>query len=121
MRRSFYMKNKIYNFLKKNEKKISMLFVIAVFSTMFISVCYADDPKLITGTVNLFKQLTKWLLLIIPTGTGAFAGWQAFQKSMSEDEAVIAQKNKIIRNTIIGGAIAMTADGLIAAILNFYK
>ncbi|HHV30704.1 MAG TPA: hypothetical protein GXX73_14200 [Clostridium sp.] len=115
------MKKNIYNFIKRNEKKIASLFMVFVMSSMFISVCYADDPKLITGTVNLFKQVTKWLLLIIPVGAGAFAGWHAFQKSMSDDEAVIAQKNKLIKNTIIGAAIAVTADGLITAILAFYK
>lgn len=115
------MKKKIYNLLKKNEKKMAMLSMVVVMSSMFISVSYGADPKIITGTVNLFKSLTTWLLLLIPVGTGAFVGWQAFQKSMSEDEALIAQKNKIIKNAVIGAAIATTADGLITALLNFYK
>lgn len=115
------MKNKVYSLMKKAEKKVFALLTIFVLSSLFISVCYADDPKLVTGTVALFKAITGWLLLIIPVGAGAFAGWHGLQKSMSEDDAVIAQKNKLIKNTIIGAAVAMTADGLILTILNFYK
>lgn len=113
---------KIYNFIRRNEKKIFTLLMIFIAVSTMINVTYAaDNPKLITGTVNLFKAVTSWLLLIIPVGAGAYAGWHAFQKSMTDDETVIAQKNRLIKNTIIGAAIATTADGLITAILNFYK
>lgn len=115
------MKNKIYDLMKKSEKKVFTLLMVFVFVSLILSESYAADPKLVTGTVNLFKAVTRWLLLIIPVGAGAFAGWHALQKSMSEDDAVISQKNKLIKNTIIGAAIAMTADGLIVTVLSFYK
>lgn len=114
------MKNKIYDLMKKSEKKVFTLLMVFVFVSLILSESYAN-PKIVTGTVDLFKAVTSWLLLIIPVGAGAFAGWHALQKSMSEDDAVISQKNKLIKNTIIGAAIAMTADGLIVTVLSFYK
>ena len=81
----------------------------------------AEAPKLISGTVSLFTAISSWLLLIIPVGAGAFLGLQALQKSLTDDQAVIAEKNKMMKNTLIGAAIAMTADGLVRIVLGFYQ
>lgn len=109
---------------KRFQNLVSALFSIAVFIVMS-GVSFAssgsDAPKIVTGTVNLFKAISNWLLLIIPVGAGAFLGYQALQKSMTDDQAVIAEKNKLMKNTLIGAAIAETATGLVSAFLSFYS
>jgi uncharacterized membrane protein len=106
-------------------KKIENAYKIFIFSLMLsFSMCpavFANQPRIVTGTVNLFRAITGWLLLIIPVGAGAFVAFHALQKSMTEDQAVIAEKNKLIKNTIIGAIIAECADGLVTVILSFYS
>lgn len=119
--------------LKKLSSKLSKKFItvftlsLVVLSSSGITYAAASapnqpqPPKIVTGTVSLLSTISNWLLLIIPVGVGAMLGIQALQKSMTDDQAVIAEKNKLMKNTLIAGAIAMTADGLAALILNFYQ
>ena len=111
--------------ISKNLKKISASIVslcspvLVLHNTSFAASTPA--PKLISGTVSLLSAVSAWLLLIIPVGAGAFLGYQALQKSLTDDQAVIAEKNKLMKNTLIGAAIAMTADGLATLVLSFYS
>jgi hypothetical protein len=114
-------KKKIARFMGKYQKLFLTLLLTLVIATCLSTVTYATTPKLVSGTVNLFKAITTWLLLIIPVGAGAVLGWQALQKALTDDQAVIAEKNKMMKNVIIGAAIAETASGLITIILSFYK
>lgn len=111
------MFNKIFRNLKNKKILLLTLFCFVLFS----SPVYAAEPKLVSGTVKLFQSITKWLLVIIPVGAGAVLGWHALQKSLTDDQAVIAEKNKQMKNTVISAAVAETASGLITIILNFYK
>jgi len=106
--------------LQKSEKtyQIMVLTFITLLTVAF--PVYAGTPQLVTGTVNLFRAISGWLLLIIPVGAGAVLGYHALQKSLSDDHAVIAEKNKMMKNVIIGAAIAETASGLVTLVLSFY-
>lgn len=115
------LKVRISNILKKCEKGYNTLVLTAMVGVAMSTNVYAAQPKLVTGTVSLFQALTGWLLLIIPVGAGAVLGYQALQKSLTDDQAVIAEKNKMMKNVIIGAAIAETASGLVTIILSFYK
>ena len=119
-------------FLKKNSRKFAVyaFVILTLYSFMLLIMCnpvHADPPKqetqpvLVSGTVKLFKAITSWLLLIIPVGAGAVLGYHALQKSLSDDQAVIAEKNKLMKNVIIGAAIAETASGLVTLILVYYS
>lgn len=88
--------------------------------TVIASPVYAAQPKLVTGTVALFQAATTWLLVIIPVGAGTVLGYTALQKSLTDDHAVLAEKNKMMKNVLIGAAIAETSSGLVTAILAFY-
>lgn len=107
--------------LKKGEKfyKVSILSIMAIMVMM--TQGYANTPKLVSGTAALFEAVSRWLLVIIPVGAGAVLGYHALQKSLSDDQAVIAEKNKQMKNVIIGAAIATTASGLVSIILGFYS
>ena len=114
------IKIKSAKILKKGEGLYNVLILAAMIVTVTTSVVYAGTPKIVTGTVALFKAITTWLLLIIPVGAGAVLGYQALQKSLTDDQGVIGEKNKMMKNVIIGAAIAETASGLITVILGFY-
>ena len=119
------MKKRISNILDKLEKVYygaitTVMSFILLNAANVVNAATDDPPKIVTGTVALFKAGSLWLLLIIPVGAGFFMGYHALQKSMSDDDAVIADKNKKIKNTLIGAVIAETATGLVAAILAFY-
>jgi len=79
------------------------------------------EPKLVSGTFNLLTAASGWLAILIPPGAGLFLGYHAWQKSLTEDHAVIAEKNKLMKNVLIGAAIAETATSLAWAVLKFYQ
>lgn len=107
--------------LKKGEKTYGILVLATMTITTMANPVYAGQPKLVSGTVALFQAATGWLLLIIPVGAGAVLGYTALQKSLTDDHAVLAEKNKMMKNVIIGAAIAETASGLVTALLAFYS
>ncbi|MBU3173280.1 hypothetical protein [Clostridium estertheticum] len=112
---------KLSKILKKGEKTYNTLILTSMIGMGISSNVYASQPVLISGTVKLFSAITTWLLVIIPVGAGAVLGYQALQKSLTDDQGVIGEKNKMMKNVIIGAAIAETASGLITVILGFYK
>jgi hypothetical protein len=115
------LKKNLYKFMDKIEKAYKTAIISLMIASTAASNTFAAQPKIVTGTVNLFKAASGWLLLIIPVGAGLFVGFHALQKSLTDDQAVIAEKNKLIKNTVIGAIIAETASGLITVILGFYK
>lgn len=119
------MKNLKKSFLKKMLNKhtniLKILFYSIIISSAFISQAYAGTPKLVTGTESLAKAVSSWLLLIIPLSAGAALAYQALSKSLCDDDAMIAHKNRLMKNILIGAAIAECADSLVTAILAFYK
>lgn len=118
--RTSRVKGVISKILNKCEKAY-MRTVYTLMITMAMSSQVYAQPKLVSGTVSLFKAITSWLLILIPVGAGAVLGWHAFNKSMTEDQSVVAEKNRMMKNVIIGAAIAETASGLITVILGFYS
>lgn len=106
--------------LKKAEKAYYTLVLATMTITTMANPVYAAQPKLVTGTVALFQAATTWLLVIIPVGAGTVLGYTALQKSLTDDHAILAEKNKMMKNVLIGAAIAETSSGLVTAILAFY-
>lgn len=116
------LRKTIFKGMQKGEKVFSTLLIsLAISSTGVTQVFATQQPKLVSGTIALLKAASGWLLLIIPVGAGLFVAYHAIQKAMTDDEAVIAQKNKLIKNTVIGAIIAECANGLITVILGFYS
>lgn len=115
------LKKSILQVVKKVKNICTIILAALTFVLVNVSDTYAaEQPKIVTGTVDLFQAATGWLLLIIPVGAGLFVGYHALQKSLTDDQAVISEKNKLIKNTIVGAIIAETASGLVTLILSFY-
>lgn len=106
--------------MKKLSKKKMQLLLMMVMVSLAVPV-FASEPKLVSGTINLAKTASTWLAGGIAVTAGLFAGYFAWQKSISQDDANIAKYNKLIKNTIVGAVIATTISGLITVILSFYS
>lgn len=108
------------NILQKGERSYHILILTVVVLLSITPPAYAGTPTLITGSVALLQSATTWLLMLIPVGAGLVLGYHALQKSMADDETTIAHRNKLMKNVIIGSAIAETASGFITVVLSFY-
>lgn len=70
--------------------------------------------------INFLSGWISWMMVIVPVGAGTMVTYQAFRKSISENEAVINECNTKIKNTIIGAIVAITISGLVTVIKSFY-
>lgn len=128
------MKKKIIKLLKKTKK---MVFALLLMGMANVHVVFAvndaltsdeaeaanaeSTPGLISGTFDLLIAVAGWILILVPIGVGVFVSYQAFLKSMSEDTAIISEKNKVMKNSLVAGAIAETAVGLASIVMGYYK
>lgn len=114
------IKEKLSKILKRGEKLYNTTVLTLVFFMVFAISANATEPVIVSGTKKLFADASIWLSGLIPVGAGLMLGFQAFQKSLTDDTAVIAEKNRFMKNVLIGAAIATSASGLTALILNTY-
>lgn len=103
---------------KKVMKNLSMAILLTI---MTGSVAYAEAPKLVTGTVELAKAVSGWITLAVGVVAGAMLGYHGLGYVTSDDEAVKSDRAKKMKAVFKGGAIAITAPGLVTLVLNFYK
>lgn len=111
------MRKRIKGIFSKQNLYSALLSIILIGAS---SVSFAE-PTFVTGTKKLFQDAGLWITGLIPVCCGAFVGLLALQKSLTQDQAVIASNNKLIKNTIIGGIIGTVASGTVTFILAYYK
>lgn len=104
----------------------SLLFVMVVAApVMFaadLSTTYlTTTPKIVSGTEKLIKDASRWLLLLIPITGGLMVGWQQYMKKWAQEPGDIALRDKRSKAIAIASVIAFCADGLIAALLAYYR
>lgn len=105
--------------MKKVKKIVILMTVLLVNSCGY---AFAAEPQIVTGTKNFFNDLLKWILILVPVGSSAMVAYHAIMKGLSEGEpAVVADRNKKIKNVLIAAAIAETSAGLVNAFLNYFK
>lgn len=116
------MKEKLKAIL--NSKKVeNFLWALMAFLMVggFGESTLAADPKFVTGAKTLLSDVLKWVLILVPVAAAAMIGYHALMKTLSDgDPAVIAEKNKKMKNVLIGAIIAMSASGLVTAILAYF-
>jgi len=118
LKKSKVFLSKLYNKTKEEYKNI----MVSIMTLIIMSnKAYANPPKIVTGTVDLFTDVSNWLLILIPVVAGAFFGYFALKKSATEDDAVIADMNKKMKNTIISAVIAETGAGIVRLVLGYYS
>jgi hypothetical protein len=103
----------------------SLLFVMVVAApVMFaadLSTTYLTTPKIVTGSEKLIKDASQWLLLLIPITGGLMVGWQQYMKKWAQEPGDIALRDKRSKAIAIASVIAFCADGLISALLAYYR
>lgn len=70
--------------------------------------------------ISFLSGWTTWLFVLIPAGATAMVTYQAFKKSLTDDQSTINDCNNKIRNTIKGAIIGITLSSLIGIIRSFY-
>ena len=86
------------------------------------STCFAgiQDSQIATGTQNLIKDLTNWLLVIAPVLTVLLVGYYLLRKS-SSDEMDGKRWDSRIKVAIICCVGVIVASGLINLIIGYYR
>lgn len=78
-------------------------------------------PQVITGAQQLLQDISGWLLILIPLAGVMMVGYHSLMKTLSDgDPATIAEKNRKIKQTLIGVVIGMSAAGLVSAIITYF-
>ncbi len=117
------MKNTIKKLVgsKKTEKALASVILATFIMGFALPVYAAGEPALFTNGVTFLKSLLKWILILVTPAAGVMIAWQAIKKMMADgDVAVTAAANKAMKNTLIAGAIALSAAGLVQAVLVFF-
>lgn len=104
---------------KKLAKILGVVLIIILISTNY---CFASitDSSLVTGTQNLIKDLTNWLLIIAPTVTILLVGYYLLRKSAS-DEMDSKRWDSRIKVAIICCIGVVVMSGLINVLMSYYR
>lgn len=70
--------------------------------------------------INFLVDYSYYVAIVIPVGATAMVIYQYLRKALSNDEAVIADCNTKIRNTIVGAAIGLSITSFVIAVKLFY-
>lgn len=78
-------------------------------------------PEIVSGTVNLARDALNWILMLVPPTAGVAIGYQAWMKSMADGEpGVVAERNKKMKQILIGAVLAECAAGIVQLVLRYY-
>jgi hypothetical protein len=117
------MKNTLKGFFnnKKAEKTVMGLIVATFVLGLTLPAYAAGEPAIFTNGVAFLKALLKWILILVVPAAGVMIAWQAFKKMLADgDIAVVASSNKAMKNTLIAGAIVLSAAGIVQSVLVFF-
>ena len=106
--------------IKKIRKMGIMIFVAVM---LFTNCCFASsiaESKLATGTENLIKDLTNWLLILAPILTAGLIGYYLLRRSASDEMDTKRWDNRI-KVAIISCVGVLIASGLINVIISYYR
>lgn len=78
-------------------------------------------PQIVQGALNLLQDALRWLLVLIPAAGGMMIAYHALMKTLSDgDPAVVADRNRKIKQVLIGVVIGMSASGIVSAVLTYF-
>lgn len=117
------MKNTLKMFLgNQKAEKMTMGLIVAIFVLGLTSPVYATGaPALFGNSVKFLNSALTWVLLLTIPAAALMIAVQAIKKLAADgDVAVTAAANKAMKNTLIAGAIALSASGVAKAVLAFF-
>lgn len=109
--------------IKANGLKVGNAAVIAfVTLAAATSNAYAaGEPGIVSGAKNLASDVLTWLLILIPISAGAGIGYQALMKTLNQDPAEVAHRNKNMKNILVAAVVGESAMGIVTALLAYFK
>lgn len=101
-------------------KKIGLIVSISLICCTNYCFASVSESVLATGTQNLIKDLTNWLLVLAPTLTILLVGYYFLRKSAS-DEMDSKRWDTRIKVAIVCCVGVILASGLINLIIGYYR
>ncbi|MGG2201885.1 hypothetical protein [Paenibacillus validus] len=102
--------------------RTTYLFAVMMLALMAAApATFAADPAIVTNAKKLAQDALTWVLVLIPVTGALMVGYHAWMKSMADgDPGAIAERNKKIKNTIVGSVIGVSASGIVTALLAYF-
>ena len=104
--------------MNHKQKLASLLLFISILMTA--TPIFAAENVLVTGTKNLIKDATTWVMILIPSSAGAVIAYVSWTKKGTEEPAEIASKNKLIKKYIVAAIIGMLSTAIVKLVLSYY-
>jgi len=111
------MNKKVKKYLKN-----SIIMVLTVVTMLFMSVnvfAGINNSKLVTGTQDLIKDVTTWLLVLAPVVTILLVIYFCIRRSAADEMDQKKWNNRII-TAIVSGVGAVMASALINVITGYF-
>ncbi len=78
-------------------------------------------PQVVQGAQRMLQDVLTWLLVLIPVAGGTMIAYHSLLKILSDnDPATIIEKNKRIKQVLVGVVVGMSASGLVMAIIGYF-
>jgi|UPI00069680E9 hypothetical protein len=104
--------------MNHKQKLASLVLFISILMTA--TPIFAADNVLVTGTRNLIKDVTTWVMFLIPSTAGAMIAYVSWTKKGTEEPAEIAAKNKLIKKYIVAAVIGTLSTAIVKLVLSYY-
>lgn len=116
------MKEKRRKKIKELTKRLEKIGLVITSLFCYTNTCFGAvaDSQIATGTQNLIKDLTNWLLILAPTITVLLVGYYLLRKSASDDMDAKRWDNRI-KMALICCVGVVVASGLINLIIGYYR
>ena len=107
---------------KQSVIRITSLMLIALIVMLALAPsALASAPGIVTGGKRLAEDALKWVLILVPVSAALMVAYHAWMKSLADgDPGAITERNKKMKNTIVGAAIAESASGLVTVLLAYF-
>jgi hypothetical protein len=99
------------------KKKILYISVYLIFFLLTETKSYAAYPTLVSKLQSAFESIQSWLLALATPAAGISIATGAFMKKFSfGDEERMRTAKKVIRGSLVGYAVLLAIDLILAAI-----
>ncbi len=79
-------------------------------------------PDFVGNVFNLLNDALKWVLYIVPVAAGFVMAYHALMIKFTDGEHTANIKHKdAMKKTLIYGAIAFSASGIVSVILSYFR
>lgn len=78
-------------------------------------------PSFVGNVFNLLNDSLRWVLYLVPVAAGMVIAYHALMMKFAEDPSANMLHKNGIKKTLIYGAIAFSASGIVTVIFSYFK